>query len=81
MAEKDEQLHAAQERLKRQLQEQLQRAEAEMEVRSLCSLLCSGVFIWVLCSVGMICRHAVITANGQSVEEQPASRVQGLFDA
>lgn len=35
VAEKDEQLHATQERLKRQLQEQLQRAEAEMEVRLL----------------------------------------------
>lgn len=33
VAEKDTQLHAAQERLTRQLQEQLQRAEAEMEVR------------------------------------------------
>ena len=38
VAEKDEQLHAAQERLKRQLQEQLQRAEAEMEVRLLVGL-------------------------------------------
>lgn len=32
VAEKDAQLHAAQEALKRQLQQQLQRAEAEMEV-------------------------------------------------
>jgi hypothetical protein len=67
VAEKDAQLHAAQEALKRQLQQQLQRAEAEMEVG------CWGPLPSLCTACACPPAAGCMCLSGTSVQAAPAS--------